>query len=73
MTPEREAAIRQRDANLPEHFGDHWLAQHDRRLLLAEVDRLRSALGSIRECPKPESVEDCHDAMYEIACEALDG
>lgn len=32
---------------------------------------LHDALEEIAECPEPNSVEDCHDTMYDIAKAAL--
>jgi hypothetical protein len=31
----------------------------------------RRALMEIASCPEPNSVEDCHDKMFDIACAAL--
>ena len=40
--------------------------------LRAENERLRFALQVILDCPNPDSVSGCHDAMWQIAKEALD-
>jgi len=37
----------------------------------AENERLRAALVGIAGCPDPNSVENCHDRMYDIAIAAL--
>lgn len=40
--------------------------------VVAERDAYKAALERIVACPNPNSVEDCHDHMHDIATAALE-
>lgn len=41
------------------------------RCKLRYAERWWNALREIAECPDSDSVENCHDLMYDIACASL--